>query len=215
MPAMTGTFLRYDPAELRAAGAALVADLEGAGAALARASDPEVWSELVLDWLARSASERARVDAAPARPHLTAELYAELAWAPPRSVLRQGPFAMAHLTHPSFADASPYGYAYWTRALEAERLETLLAVACEWGGGGRPGARFGRVMLAASDLAGAEARAKAILFSSDDEAEHRRVVEALGKLRLASWDARPWLWIDVPWRADWAEHGPRAALLEG
>lgn len=206
-------FFRYDPAELRSVSARLIADL--GGFPLARASDPEIWTELVLDWLASVAAERARIDAAPARPHLTAELYAEIDWAPRRSVVRQGPFAMAHLSHPSFGEAHPYGYAYWTHAFEVERLETLLAVACEWGGGGRPGARFGRVMLAASDLASVDARAKAIVFASDDEEEHRRIVEALAKLRLASWDARPWAWIDLPWRADWSEHAPRSGLLEG
>jgi hypothetical protein len=212
---MTERLFRYDPAELRSVAARLIAELGGAGAAIAQASDPDVWTELVLDWLAGVAADRARIDAAPARPHLTSELYAQIAWAPPRSVVRQGPLAMSHLSHPSFSEAHPYGYAYWTRAFEVERLETLLAVACEWGGGGRPGARFGRVMLAASDLASVDARAKAIVFASDDEAEHRRISDALGRLRLASWDARPWLWVDVPWRSDWQEHGPASGVLEG
>ncbi len=211
---MSARFLRYDATELRVMAAALIDDLERAKGTLARATDPEVWSEVILDWLAAAASERARVDSAPARPHLTAELYAELEWPAPRASGRQGPFAMTHSTHPPWSE-TPYGYAYWTRALEAERLETLLAVGVEWGSGGRPAARFGRVMLAASDLSAVDARAKAIVLASDDEAEHRRILDALGKLRLASWDARPWLWIDVPWRADWSEHPPRAGLLEG
>lgn len=206
-------FFRYDPTELRAIGGRFV-DALGAIAGKP-AGDPDVWTELALDWWASVAADRARVDAESARPYATAELYAELEWAPCRSVLRKGPLAMSHLSHPSFDDGVPYGYAYWQRALERERLETLLALACEWGGGGRPAARYGRVMLACADLASIDARAKAVLFASDDEAEHRRIVLGLTKLRLASWDTRPWLYVDVPWRADFAEHPPRAGVLEG
>jgi hypothetical protein len=212
---MSQRFFRYDATELRTMGARLVDAITGSSRLATMASDPDAWTEVCLDWLASVAAERARVDAAPARPELTAELYAEIAWATPRTVVRRGPTSMSHLSAPSFAEAQPYGYAYWERALAIERLETLLAVQCEWGGGGRPGARYGRVMLAAADLASFDARAKAIVFTSDDEAEHRRVVEGLGKLRLASWDARPWLFIDIPWRRDFAEHPPRCGLLEG
>ena len=208
-------FFRYDATELRTMGARLCEAIAGSPRLLTLASDPDAWTEICLDWLASMAAERARVDAAPPRPELTAELYAEIEWATPRTVVRRGPTSMSHLSAPSFTEAVPFGYAYWERALERERLETLLAVQCEWGGGGRRGARYGRVMLAAADLAGLDARAKAIMFASDDEEEHRRVIEGLSKLRLASWDARPWLWIDVPWRADFAEHPPRSGLLEG
>lgn len=211
---MSPRFFRYDATELRAMGERLTQELS-ATRLPSLASDPDTWTELVLDWLASVAAERARVDSIAPRSHLVAELYAEVTWAPPRSVVRRGPTAMSHLSAPSFTDAQPYGYAYWDRAFEAERLETLLAVACEWGGGGRPGARYGRVMLAAADLAGLDARAKAILFASDDEAERRRSLEGLSKLRLASWDTRPWLWIDIPWRASFAEHAPNSGLLEG
>jgi hypothetical protein len=70
-------------------------------------------------------------------------------------------------------------------------------------------------MLAASDLASVDGRSKAILFATDGEEEHRRVLAGLTKLRLAAWDARPWLWVDVPWRVDWSAHAPRWGLLEG
>lgn len=210
---MSARLFRYDPTELRAVGAAFVDAL--ASITTSSATDPDLWTELTLDFWASVAADRARVDSIAARPHLTAELYASITWAPPRSVVRPGPVALSHLSHPSFAECHPYGYAYWERAFEAERLETRLALACEWGGGGRPAARYGRVMLAASDLAGLDARAKAIVFASDGEEEHRRVVVGLGHLRLAAWDARPWLWVDVPWRADWSTHSPRCGLLEG
>ncbi|MCC6877325.1 MAG: hypothetical protein IT378_23670 [Sandaracinaceae bacterium] len=207
-------FLRYDVSELRACGETWVQTLREAQPAIALASDPDAWTELVLDWLAGLASERARVDARPARPALSAEVYAERPIASVRACLRAGPFAMAHLTHPPF-DATPYGYAYWAGALERERLETLLIASCEWGAGGRAAARYGRILLSASDMASVDARAKAIFFATDGEEERRRVVHGLEKLRLASWDARPWLWVDCAWRTDPAEHGPGAGVLEG
>jgi hypothetical protein len=207
--------LRYDPTELRTAGAAFVealSELSGAGGLL---GDPDVWTELALDFWAHRAPPGGRVDSLPPRPHLTAELYANHCWAPSRAVVRSGPVSLSHLSHPAFTEDHPYGYAYWDRAFALERLETRLALACEWGGGGRPAARYGRVMLAASDLAGLDARAKAILFATDREEEHRRVLDGLAKLRLAAWDSRPWLWVDVPWRIDWSERPPRWGLLEG
>lgn len=203
-------FFRYDPSELRAIGARFIEAVRAIGAA-----DPDVWTEVALDFWASAAAERARVDCESARPHLTSELYAEIEWAPRRDVVRKGPLAMSHLSHPSFEELAPYGYAYWDRAFERERLETLLALACEWGGGGRPAARYGRVLMAAADLATVEARSKVVLFASDGEAERRRILDGLGKLRLASWDARPWLCVDVPWRTDFAEHPPELQLLEG
>jgi hypothetical protein len=212
---MSARFFRYDAAELRAVGTSFVDAVRAIARHPALAGDPDVWSEVALDYFAAARSERARVDAEAARPHLTAELYRETEWAPCRSVVRRGPLAMSHLSHPSFEDGGPHGYAHWQRAFETERLETLLALACEWGGGGRPAARYGRVMLACADLATVEARAKVVLFASDDEPEHRRIVEGLTKLRLASWDARPWLYVDIPWRSDFEAHPPRAALLEG
>ncbi|MBZ0117219.1 MAG: hypothetical protein K8H88_09505, partial [Sandaracinaceae bacterium] len=68
-------FLRYDVSELRACGETWVQTLREAQPAIALASDPDAWTELVLDWLAGLASERARVDARPARPALSAEVY--------------------------------------------------------------------------------------------------------------------------------------------
>ena len=50
---MSARFLRYDAAELRDVAAALMDDLRGAQSTLARATDPEVWSEVILDWLAQ------------------------------------------------------------------------------------------------------------------------------------------------------------------
>lgn len=207
-------FLRYDPSELRAAGEALVAARPALDRVAALAADPRVWDELVLDWLAARASERARVDAAPALAHLTDALYAELEWAPRRTSSRRGPVALTHLSHPPF-DVPPYGYAYWREAVTSERLEVFFAAQIEWGGGGRAAARHGRVMLAAADLAAIEARSKAVLVSTDDEAERRRLVEGLTALRLASWDSRPWLYVDLAWRADPTEHAPTWGLLEG
>ncbi len=205
-------FFRYDATELREQAERFVADL-----ARLRSGPPgpEIWTEVVLDWLAAAASDRARVDASTACPHLTAELYESVDWARPRSVIRSCPVAMIHSSHPTFSAGHPYGYAYWEEAFQRERLETLLAVACEWGGGGRPAARYGRVMLAAADVAGLDARAKAVLYASDTEEERRRIEDGLRRLRLASWDARPWLVVDVPWRSDWSEHGPDWTLLEG
>ncbi|HJL19293.1 MAG TPA: hypothetical protein RMH99_26750 [Sandaracinaceae bacterium LLY-WYZ-13_1] len=213
---MTEPLFRYDMAELGRAAASFVSSLEGLTPALGLASDPAIWSELTLDWWAAAASPRARVDAASARVHLTEALHADVDWPAPRAVSRRGPFDLAHTSHPPFdAQAHPYGYAYWERALEAERLELLLAAQIRWGGGGRPAARFGRAMLAASDLTAVDARAKALFVATDAEAERRRLLDALGGLRLASWDTRPWLWVDVPWRVDWQEHGPAWGLLEG
>ncbi len=206
-------FFRYDPTELRAVGARFVRELSAVSSPLA--SDPEVWTELTLDFWCAVAAPGARVDACGARPHLTAEIYASASWAPPRAMARSGPFMLAHSTHPLFEEGHPYGYAYWDRAFSQERLEMLLAGACEWGSGGRPGARYGRVMSAASDLTPLDARVKVIFFATDSEEEHRRIVRGLEQLRLASWDSRPWLWVDVPWRCDWNEHAPRLGVLEG
>lgn len=210
------SFLRYDPSELRAAGEDVLAALEGIAPSLGHASDPAVWTELVLDWLAARASERARVDAEPARPHLTAALYGEREWAKVRDATRRGLVDLTHVSHPRFSEAGPpFGYAYWERALASERLEIFFAAQIAWGEGGRPAGRHGRVMLAAADLAMVEARAKAIWLATSSEEERRRIVGGLGKLRLASWDARPWLWVDVPWRSDWQEHRPAFGVLEG
>lgn len=209
-------FFRYDPSELRAVGEAVTGDLGRLAIPLGAASDPSLWTELLLDWLSASAAERARVDAEPGRAHLTRALYEELTWPSPRRATRPGLLALMHVSHPSFErEGHPYGYAYWERALESERLEVLLAAQLEWGQGARPAGRYGRVMLAAADLASVDSRAKAMFFATDAEEERRRVVQGLSKLRLASWDARPWLWVDVPWRADWHEHPPAFGVLEG
>lgn len=210
------SFLRYDPSELRTAGEDFLAALGEISPSLGHASDPAVWSELVLDWLAARASDRARVDAEPARAHLTAALYREHGWAPTRDATRRGLVDLTHVSHPRFSEAgSPFGYAYWESALSSERLEVFFAAQIAWGEGGRPAGRYGRVMLAASDLAALEARSKSIWIATDTEEERRRLLSGLGKLRLASWDTRPWLWVDVAWRSDWQEHGPAFGILEG
>jgi len=205
-------FLRYDVTELRACAERWIEDAKQAHPWLAQLADPDGWSELTLDWLASVAAERARVDASAARPHLVGE--PREGWPDARTCTRAGPFAMTHVAQPRF-DETPHGYAYWERALSAERLETLLVVAIEWGSGGRPAARYGRVLLGASDLVHVDARAKVIAFSSDEESERRRIVRDLTRLRLAAWDTRPWLWVDLAWRADWSEHAPSASVLEG
>src|SRR5690606_17339245 len=97
---MSERFFRYDVTELRTMGARLIEAIAGSPRLLSLASDSDVWTELCLDWLAGAAAERARVDSAPPRPALTAEIYAEVEWAAPRSVVRQGPTSMSHLGAP-------------------------------------------------------------------------------------------------------------------
>lgn len=208
-------FFRYDAAELREAAARFLDDLPKLDRAAAWTADVAVWEELVLDWWAAEASTHAAVEAPLARAPLSAPVRAEVAWPGPRDAWRSGPVSLLHRSPVPSDDAHPYSYAYWRDAVAAERIEVLFAAQVELGRGGRPASRFGRVMLAARDLAPLVCRAKAVFFSTMDEAERRRTVESLEALRLASWDTRPWLYMDLALMADREVHPAHWGLLEG
>ncbi|MFK7989657.1 MAG: hypothetical protein AB8I08_26805 [Sandaracinaceae bacterium] len=206
-------FFRYDAAELRDAAARFVADLPRLDRAAAWTADVSVWEELLLDWWTAEAAPRVRVEAPLARIALTEPVRSQIDWPGPREAARGGPVTLMHRS-PVAGEGHPYSYAYWRDAVASERLEVLLAAQVELGCGGRPASRFGRVMLAASDLAPVAARAKALFFSTMDEGERRRLFEQLGALRLASWDTRPWLVVDVAHLADREAHPAHWDLLD-
>lgn len=208
-------FFRYDAAELRDAAARFLEQLPRLDRAAAWTADPAVWEELLLDWWAAEAAPGARVEAPLARVALSAPVREEVEWPGPREAPRQGPATLMHRSHPAASEGHPYSYAYWRDAVASERLEVLLAAQVELGRGGRPASRFGRVMLAARDLAPIAARAKTLFFSTADEAERRRLIEQLGALRLASWDTRPWLYVDLAHLADREVHAAHWGVLEG
>lgn len=187
---------RYDSAELRDTAPRFVEALDSLRAAAVWTADVAVWEELVLDWWAHEAHADARVEGPLTRPVLSEPVRQDLAWPPPRQVSRVGPVSLVHRRGLP-ADSHPYSYVHWQQAVANERLEILLAAQVELGCGGRPASRFGRVMLAAMDLASLQARAKLLVFSTQDMAERRRLTDQLAALRLATWESRPWLLVDL------------------
>ncbi|APR85776.1 Hypothetical protein A7982_11125 [Minicystis rosea] len=77
-----------------------------------------------------------------------------------------------------------------------------LGLESEWGHATSPTNNLERVLYDASKLAAVRAEAKVMVFGSTAPGNHDDIVENLRRLRAASADAAPWLWIDIPWNQD-------------
>ncbi|WP_437542470.1 hypothetical protein WME97_30215 [Sorangium sp. So ce367] len=77
-----------------------------------------------------------------------------------------------------------------------------LGLESEWGHATSTACNIERVLYDASKLAAVRASAKVMIFGSINGDNHSDIAESLRRLRKASRDSAPWLWIDIPWNQD-------------
>jgi hypothetical protein len=109
---------------------------------------------------------------------------------------------LCHTTYPPML-SNESRLQYYERCLD-QPLQIDLALECEWGTTGKADLCTAEFLDDATKLAHLRSRTKVMIFCSHlKKAGHRQqVVSMLTKLRDATGDESPWLWIDVPWEGN-------------
>jgi hypothetical protein len=86
----------------------------------------------------------------------------------------------------------------WGQALRGQ-CKLLLAFECEWGKVRQPDDTLCKILHDAWKLVIVRAKAKVMVFSSQDGTDRSRIVDHIKQLRDCGGDTDPMLWIDAPW----------------
>lgn len=189
-------FDKYNPRELRLAGAELVEIVRQYW--LDKRITTQEWTELVLDYFAF----RARPDLLVEAEKPQRDPRAPKTWRPELPVrTTRGEFGSFDMLHSSNPVGDHGQDDYWTELI-ASPFEVFLALESEWGKAGSPAVTRRAVLSDATKLALIRARTKVMVLGPVDSAQAEELFDELARLRTSSADPAPWLLVSVPWKVN-------------